>query len=208
MGWRCFRIEPTDLSRLSLRRFAYSSDAKACPKGKGYGHDASVVIADAVREPPVRKGGKDGFDPDSRWPAKCTACSYVFQDGDQWQVNYELLYKGAPDGKLYVLRESPPGATWIADWFPDEGPNGQWTGPDGKVWCIMLPSGMEWIVYGHSSGPAKDQKGPKWTVQGVPPDVTVSPSIHQVGHYHGFIRGGIITEDCEGKKFPKWPPTA
>jgi len=196
------------MSRLSLRRFSFSAPEKHCVKGKDYGHDASVVIADEIHEPPVRKGGKDGFEGDPRWPAKCASCDYVFGESDQWQVNYELLYRGAPDGRLHVLRENPPGATWIADWFPDEGPNGQWTGPDGKVWCIMLPSGMEWIVYGHSSGPDKGPKGPKWSVQGVPPDITVSPSIHQVGYYHGFIQNGVITDDCEGKKFPKWPSTA
>jgi hypothetical protein len=35
-----------------------------------------------------------------------------------------------------------------------------------------------------------------------PPNVTLSPSVNIVGSYHGWIQNGIISEDCEGRKFP------
>lgn len=43
--------------------------------------------------------------------------------------------------------------------------------------------------------------GDGWTVTGEPPLITVEPSINIVGSYHGWIRGGVITDDCEGRTF-------
>lgn len=230
MPWKMYLIEPTHLCRLSLRRFAYSGKRtignttigfsevdKQCPRGKDYGHDASIVIAEQVEELSGRHAGREGFESDARWPIKCASCDYVFDNddrlgmGDPWQVNYDPLWKGAPGEKLYVLRENPPGATWHADWFPDEGPNGEWTGPDGKVWCVMMPGGLEFIIYAYSSqkGPNGERlKGPKWIVHGTVPEITVAPSIDITGHYHGYINGGIISEDCESRTFPGIPRTA
>lgn len=229
MPWKMFLIEPTPLCRLSLRRFAFGGKRTVgntvigfkdvdiqCPKGKDYGHDASVVIAEQIEEPGGRHLGRTGFENDPRWPVKCASCDYLFDNderfgmGDPWQVNYETLYKGALDGKLYVLRENPPGATWTCDWFPDEGPNGHWSGPDGKVWAVMLPGGLEWIIYSHSVQDANGKRveGPKWNVQGTPPVITVQPSIDAKGRYHGHIADGIIGEDCEGRTYPGLPRTA
>ncbi len=40
-----------------------------------------------------------------------------------------------------------------------------------------------------------------WTVTGSAELLTVSPSINCVGIYHGFITDGVITDDCEGRKY-------
>lgn len=40
-----------------------------------------------------------------------------------------------------------------------------------------------------------------WAVKGTPPNITVHPSINMNGRYHGFIKDGVITDDCEGRKF-------
>lgn len=40
-----------------------------------------------------------------------------------------------------------------------------------------------------------------WNVQGVPPAITVAPSINFEGRYHGFLIAGVISDDCEGRKF-------
>lgn len=217
MPWKCFVIARSPYCRLSLRRFTFSKSTvgdtnvgfreveKLCPKGKGYSHDASVLIAHQVEAGSVHSSGKGAFQEDSRWPVKCEACEYVFAEEDQWQVNYDELWKGAPDGKLYTLRDMPPGATWHADWFPEGDPT--FAGPDGKVWCVMMPGGVEWIVYGPSRD-AQGNAGAKWQVAGAPPAITVHPSIGIGKRYHGFIKGGIVSEDYDGRKFLGVPRTA
>jgi hypothetical protein len=209
MPWKMFMIEETEFCRLSLRRFAwrkteigdsnvgFTAVEKPCPLGKDAIHDTYVVIDPQIKADNERSGLTGEFAGHPSWPKHCR-CGYAFEDTDQWQVNRERLYRGSPDGKLYALRENPPGATWHADWFPDEGPNGHYSGPDGKVWCVMLPGGMEWIVYSYASG---QEPRHKWNVQGTVPNITVTPSINCVGYYHGFISEGIISEDCEGRKY-------
>ena len=204
MPWKMFMTEPTEFCQRSLRRH-FNSNGKPLPDPKHY-HDAEVVIDAQFLAP----GGDHGrgtlgeeYRNDPRWPKSC-ACGYVFTPDDHFQLNESRLWKGAPDGKLHLLRANPPGATWAADWFPEEGPNGNYTGPDGKVWCVMLPGGMEWIIYGYASGSPKS----KWHVEGTVPNITVSPSIAQIGVYHGFVSGGVISNDCEGRQYPGVPRTA
>lgn len=175
MPWKMFLIEPTRFARRSLRRFWNSSDKG--PSDPAHYHDAEVVIEAEVDIGPGGHGQStlgDDYAGDPRWPRTC-ACGYAFDDQDHRQMNESRLWAGSPDGKLYPLREGPPGSTWVCDWFPEEGPNGHWTGPDGKVWAVMMPGGIEWIIYSYASGDPKT----KWDVQGTPPMITVSPSIHQ-----------------------------
>lgn len=40
-----------------------------------------------------------------------------------------------------------------------------------------------------------------WTVTGVAPLITVSPSINIGGSYHGWLHAGILSDDCEGRKY-------
>ena len=40
-----------------------------------------------------------------------------------------------------------------------------------------------------------------WTVIGEAPNITVTPSINLIGIYHGWLQNGIISDDCEGRKF-------
>jgi hypothetical protein len=48
-----------------------------------------------------------------------------------------------------------------------------------------------------------DKKGyhDGWIVKGIPPLLTVTPSLNLVGRYHGYITNGVITDDVEGRKF-------
>ena len=65
---------------------------------------------------------------------------------------------------------------------------------------VMLPGGVEWCVDTlaiNESGP----HGEGWDVSGDPPNITVNPSINFGGVYHGWIRDGVITDDCEGRRF-------
>lgn len=40
-----------------------------------------------------------------------------------------------------------------------------------------------------------------WTVTGTAPRITVSPSINLIGRYHGWLRAGVLSDDCEGRTF-------
>jgi len=193
-GWKLFMTERTKWSRRSLRRYASGSKCTV----RSY-HDASVVIDKQIEVPPEKQGGflKDEYASDSRWPKVCP-CGYEFKNDDEWQVNVNALYSGSLDGELYPLRVMPPGAVWEAPWFDHE----RYRGPDGKTWCVMMPGGHEWIIYGPSSD------GKPWQVTGTLPNITVAPSIGLRGHYHGFIRNGVITEDADGRKFEGVPRTA
>jgi len=62
--------------------------------------------------------------------------------------------------------------------------------PGGAYFCIDCRAWSEGKSYGDG-----------WTVTGEPPNVTLSPSINIIGHYHGWIQNGVITDDCEGRTF-------
>ena len=62
---------------------------------------------------------------------------------------------------------------------------------------VYLP-GCGWFCV--DSAPSNgDRSG--WNVTGTPPAITVSPSINCEGHYHGWLRDGVITDDCEGRRY-------
>jgi len=198
-GWKLFMAAPSELCQRSFRRFG--AGATRCPE-TGY-HDAEIVVdAQFVASPEEECGANPDADErtDPRWPKYC-ACGYTFHPEDHWQVNVDRLYRGAPDGLLYQRSELPPGAVWQAHWMEDIKDN-PYAGPDGKVWAVMLPAMIEWLVYGPSSD------GTKWKVEGTLPGITVYPSISQVGHYHGWIKDGVITPDCEGRAFTRHRETA
>lgn len=212
MPWKCFVAEDSGLFRRSFRRYSGGSECKANPMGY---HNVEVVVDPEL---PGAMGPARGDLPDDelrkdpRWPRECP-CGYRFHPmEDSWQVNVESLYRGAPDGQLHQLRDLPPGALWTAPWFADtkEGLE-RYGGPDGQCWCLMTPCGVEWIVYSPSSD------GKKWQVEGVPPLLTVSPSIginisgklaHPTRSYHGFLKQGILSEDVDGRVFQGIPRTA
>lgn len=41
-----------------------------------------------------------------------------------------------------------------------------------------------------------------WTVIGEPPNCTAMPSVNSEGYFHGWLRNGALTDDCEGRTFP------
>jgi hypothetical protein len=60
-------------------------------------------------------------------------------------------------------------------------------------YVILPPGGVR-----HHFNPYRK---PCWRVTGELPKVTVEPSINMIGVYHGYITSGVITDDCEGRKF-------
>ena len=68
------------------------------------------------------------------------------------------------------------------------------------------PEGIRFLLDRVAHGD-KSRKGWEITITGplVPgetPDITVKPSINCDGSYHGYIKHGVITDDCEGREYP------
>jgi hypothetical protein len=85
------------------------------------------------------------------------------------------------------LHDKKPEVTKIGDAWPYDTTN-----PNDPGYCIELPGGAFIDM---------NQIKEKWTVTGSLPNITVVPSINCIGRYHGFITDGIISDDCEGRKF-------
>lgn len=70
---------------------------------------------------------------------------------------------------------------------------------------VMLPCRWAFCVHELARRDGRTY-GEGWSVTGDPPTITVSPSINiggdQRSGYHGWIRGGVLTDDCEGRSFP------
>lgn len=62
---------------------------------------------------------------------------------------------------------------------------------------VLLPGRNFFSIDSKCYGPIPGKPGEHgyyggWTVSGVPPNITVSPSINMVGRYHGFLQNGVI----------------
>lgn len=72
-----------------------------------------------------------------------------------------------------------------------------WHGKRPPLW-VCLPGWNWWCI---DTLPVPSLAGDGWMVTGVAPLITVSPSINFEGGYHGWITNGIVSDDCEGRKF-------
>jgi hypothetical protein len=61
---------------------------------------------------------------------------------------------------------------------------------------VRLPGNIDFCI---DQGMLKTRDG--WLVTGTAPNITLSPSINVSGLYHGWIKDGVITDDCEGRKY-------
>lgn len=208
----CFWVRDTKRARVMLRR--YSDGPHACLNGPWGYHNASIAIGDhavdVLQDAGGFGGGHDELElangiantaddvarDDPRWPTKCAWCSYDFTIADEWQVRWDVLYAGAPDGQEYDLMSLPHGAVWRAWWYEKWEGDGFRVGPDGMCLSVRTPAG-EWCM---------DQKasdGGFWArtalAQDLPagallPQLTVTPSILQGDRYHGFLTNGKLLE--------------
>ncbi len=208
-GWKCYLITPAPFVRRKLRRFYFADEARTaeitCPVGPMSAHDASVLIepqlphpveSSAISGPPR----PDHYATDPRWPTICGQCGVRLPSGPIEQVNDRRLYDGFPDGQLRALddKDTPPGAVYHADWLDDH-----WPTLNGKSYGIVLPGGHGWIP----SIPAANSNTP-WHIEGPDPlHLTTTPSINPPDVYHGYLTGGVLQPDCEGRQFPQWPYT-
>ncbi len=173
---QCFLLEPTEFAQVSLRRYSLEE----CKDQ--FCHNALVNIGTSLY--PFSdfdgEGGDTHDHSDPRWPQSCS-CGYVFQDTDSWQyIKLRLFSRGDHLALRTTLSDAPPGAMWLADWYP-------WKGPDGQTLIVKTPAG-EWLV------DAPSEQGTSWTRVGDPPEVTITPSIHFVGQYHAILQNGVLIE--------------
>lgn len=174
--------EPAGRYRRSLRRYATRGEIK-CPGGY---HNASTDIGDVNESQHAEASGDNWPHDDARWPQACGSCGYVFAPGDRWQRSDRPVYR-LPDGTEFALRHSlgttaPPGTMIRAAWYDE------YAKRPGESWLIALPDGGEWITTQEATG------GGAWTVTGVPPLITVTPSIwhNSPAGWHGWICDGEL----------------
>jgi len=99
------------------------------------------------------------------------------------------------------------GEMWYAPWLLTE--DGQPAAPDylsttyveQRMGCrpplmVRLPGGIDFCIDSRADSPGGERG---WHIEGKPPNLTLSPSINVLGVYHGFIRGGVITDDLSRK---------
>lgn len=99
-----------------------------------------------------------------------------------------------------------PGMMWFANWYIERDLTGSlspnyrrdWMGKRAPV-VIVLPDGDLWCPDRCPSWGSNVEDG--WAVTGAVPDLAATPSISTSG-YHGFLRGGFLTDDVEGRVFP------
>lgn len=65
---------------------------------------------------------------------------------------------------------------------------------------VLLPGPNYFMVDGQCYSSEKGYYD-AWTVSGKTPVITVSPSIHIFGRYHGWLKDGVIGNDVDGRRF-------
>lgn len=176
--------EPGGRCRRFLRRYR-SGGLHSCPAG-GY-CNANSFLAEIPWADRRAAAGDDWPHDDPGWPRGCERCPYQFTDTDCWQRHDDRVYL-LPDGTEVTWWGNPgdavpPGTMIRADWY-DAYSRGR-----GDSWLVVLPGGGTWITTQEASG------GGHWTVTGVPPQITATPSIWHAppGGWHGWIRDGELT---------------
>lgn len=183
--WTCFMAEPTKKCRITLRR--YRSESNCVRQGGLCYHDASAIIGESDEQPLGRHASiQERADP--RWPRACP-CGYVFVDEDAWVHNADRVYAGG--GREFTLADAPVGAIWNAPWLAEIK---TYRHADGQSLVLQTPAGA-WDMDGptYTAG----EPGPGWRRTGTPPRITVRPSIHFPGKFHGVLTDGVLSS-CGG----------
>lgn len=112
----------------------------------------------------------------------------------------EHRFDDLPVGTMFSVPESPErGWPWFLttdDWLSD---HYRQHNAGRRPLLVVLPGRHLFCVDGQCWSDGKRYGG--WQVTGQAPNITVSPSINLGGLYHGWLRNGVISDDCEGRKF-------
>lgn len=197
-------VEPADVMKVYLRRYHGSDESNPCPGKYGY-HNAKSFLCEHPQSIDYEEGVwvHSGVDEpprdDPRWPVVCDYCNYRFVGDDVWQVFDSYQYVRSDTGEVWSTHDLLPGAMFDSFWHRYFG--GIKENPDGLVLAVALPPGGGqdvWCI----DGPASS--GGYWTRQGVPPNITVTPSI-LTGRYHGFLTNGVLTDSLGDRPLSPGP---
>jgi hypothetical protein len=179
-------ITPNGKTFRSLRRYASLSDDdknKCALSGLSY-HNAESPISDGVVNSDGYINGdgtkEERLRYEGHWPTFCV-CGYQFLDSDPKQIFSERQYQDE-QGKIYTLRNAPPGAMYNATWLNDMP---RYTGPDGLSLVVIVPGKYPypWTI----DGVAKNCDSP-CSVCGVPYHAhSINDSS---GHYYSDSKPG------------------
>lgn len=130
------------------------------------------------------------------WPLHLVdyAADRDWEPGDCCYVPREAVTQNPTNGRWYAWGQSLSD-TYVAELMALRPPI-----------AVCLPDGFVFVV--DSAPTSGDTSG--WRVTGEPPDLTVEPSINVIGFYHGWIRGGVLSDDSEGRTYARgeygWRP--
>lgn len=100
------------------------------------------------------------------------------------------------------------GDMWPAPWWLDEAVRDKLSAEYNATTrahraplIVRLPGDLDFCIDSRAWSGGKVY-GDGWHPVGDPPRVTLNPSINFPGIYHGWIRDGVISDDCEGRTFP------
>lgn len=103
---------------------------------------------------------------------------YPWDAKRDWPVELSRFYE------LHLSQIRPPLALVLPRWFPDGllgvdpwCTDSAWTSNPAGSWTLDCP----WPL-----------------VDGQPAPLTITPSVHMVGSYHGFVTAGVIGDDLDG----------
>ncbi len=124
-----------------------------------------------------------------------------------WSLRLITLEQSEIESKEPKVRRV--GDMWFAPWmltqhFRDTLSQHYWNSIKAKPrdpLIIVMPGGWDWCPDRMAFDGKKYSGG--WNVEGDIPNITITPSINRMGNYHGWVRDGVITEDCEGRVFSK-----
>lgn len=169
MPHKTYWLEETDRVKVWLRRYrsaCVAAEGKQTCEAKLVLHE-DAPASDWGEYAPWKHGGETGGlcwhtfseaipDDSQLWQElRCSRCGVLFTDSDgNKQVWAEHLNAGHPSGKLWVIRDAPPGAMWNIGWMRDT----EWAkGPDGICLAVRLPNGWDWWVDQQVSNCTRDQ---------------------------------------------------
>lgn len=152
---------------------------------------------------------------DPRFGDSCSNCGFKFAYGDDYgyspkpndrsygqsQTWVDILYAGAPDGKLYTWDGAPSGAMRDAEWlkrFHCAPENNEYIGPDGLALQVKTPAG-EWMVDSQASNCTRDQRVAVDTPEGREGKLTQFRRTHYCWVRHGDPRTGYVHVDKAGE---------